>query len=77
MAGSTAILAAILRVVLKALNKDYSPYYIAEINRIIELHYMKCQCGYQDAYMTTFGGLNFLDFIIRGWKKKPMPWWNL
>ena len=23
---------------------------------------MKCQCGYQDAYMTTFGGLNFLDF---------------
>ena len=23
---------------------------------------MKCQCGYQDAYMTTFGGLNYLDF---------------
>ena len=32
------------------------------MNRIIELNYMNCQCGYQDAYMTTFGGLNYLDF---------------
>ena len=69
MAGSTAMLAAILQVVLKALDKDYSPYYIAELNRIIELHYMKTHCGYQDAYMTTFGGLNLLDFRGKAYYK--------
>lgn len=62
MAGSTALLSAIMAVVMKALDKDYSRYYFAETNRIIELRYMKTHCGYQDAYMTTFGGLDFLDF---------------
>ena len=59
LAGSTALLSAILAVVAKALGKDYSPYYFAEVNRIIELNYMKTHCGYQDAYMTTFWWLEF------------------
>ncbi len=29
---------------------------------IIELNYLKIHCGYQDHYMTVFGGLNFMDF---------------
>ena len=62
MAGSTALLSSILGAVLEKLNKDYNQYYFAELNRVIELRYMKTHCGYQDAYMTTFGGLNFLDF---------------
>lgn len=62
LAGSTAILSAVLSAVLAYTGKQYHKYYLAELNRIIELHYMKCQCGYQDAYMTTFGGLNYLDF---------------
>ncbi|MFW6257045.1 MAG: hypothetical protein ACOC2O_02775 [Bacillota bacterium] len=62
LAGSTAILSAALGAVLKKLNRKHNPYYLAELNRNIELRYMKTHCGYQDAYMTTFGGLNFLDF---------------
>lgn len=62
LAGSTAMLSAILSAVLNFIGKKYHSYYLAELNRTIELHYMKCQCGYQDAYMTTFGGLNYIDF---------------
>lgn len=62
LAGSTAVLACVLTAVLTFTGKQYNRYKLAEINRIIELNYLKCQCGYQDAYMTTFGGLNYLDF---------------
>ncbi len=69
LAGSTALLSAIMGVVIKALGKEYSPHYFAEVNRIIELRYMKTHCGYQDAYMTSFGGLNFLDFRGKAYYK--------
>lgn len=62
LAGSTAILSSILSAVLAFTGQKYHKYYLAELNRTIELHYMKCQCGYQDAYATTFGGLNYMDF---------------
>ncbi|NMA94784.1 MAG: hypothetical protein GX974_01940 [Clostridiales bacterium] len=62
LAGSTAILSSVLSALLAFTGKKYNRYELAEINRVIELHYMKCQCGYQDAYSTTFGGLNYLDF---------------
>ncbi len=62
LAGSTALLTAILSAVLQFKGVQHHRYHLAELNRIIELNYMKCQCGYQDAYMTTFGGLNYLDF---------------
>ena len=62
LAGSTALLSAIQSAVLIFIGVKRHPYRLAELNRIIELNYMKCQCGYQDAYMTTFGGLNYLDF---------------
>ena len=62
LAGSTAIIAAVLAAVIAYIGKDFHCYFRAELNRTIELNYMKCQCGYQDAYMTTFGGLNYLDF---------------
>jgi galactokinase/mevalonate kinase-like predicted kinase len=32
------------------------------VARVIELNYMKTQCGYQDAYMAVFGGLQYMDF---------------
>ena len=62
LAGSTALLSALMGAILKARDQKYSLHYFAEVNRIIELRYMKTHCGYQDAYMTTFGGLNYLDF---------------
>ena len=70
MAGSTALLSAILSVIMETLDKKYSRYYFAELNRTIELRYMKTHCGYQDAYMTTFGGLNFLSFRKKEYYKK-------
>jgi galactokinase/mevalonate kinase-like predicted kinase len=62
LAGSTSILSSLLSAVLVYMGKEVNRYQLAEINRDIELNYLKCQCGYQDAYMTTFGGLNYLDF---------------
>jgi len=62
LAGSTALLSALMGAILKARGQEYFLHYFAEVNRIIELRYMKTHCGYQDAYMTTFGGLNYLDF---------------
>ncbi|MFO7636300.1 MAG: hypothetical protein R6W96_03225 [Clostridia bacterium] len=62
LSGSTAILSSLLYGILAFTGKSVNRYELAEMNRIIELHYLKCQCGYQDAYMTTFGGLLYLDF---------------
>lgn len=62
LAGSTAMLSAVLAAVLRLTGQRVSKHYFAELNRTIELHHMKTHCGYQDAYMTTFGGLNYLDF---------------
>jgi len=39
-----------------------NPYLLAETVRRIELYFLKIICGYQDAYMCTFGSLRFLDF---------------
>ena len=43
------------------LGRDEHLYYRAEMARHIELHYLVL-CGYQDAYMCTFGGINYMDF---------------
>lgn len=62
MSGSTALVVALLRALL-AWQGDYpNLYQLAERARYIELNYLKVVCGYQDAYMCTFGGLNYMDF---------------
>ena len=62
LSGSTAMLSATFGAVMRYLGKDINPYLAAETIRHIELNYMDIQCGYQDQYMTVFGGLNYLDF---------------
>jgi len=62
LSGSTAILASLVLALLKSWGRDASRYYLAETLRIIELNYLKVHCGYQDHYMTVFGGINFMDF---------------
>jgi galactokinase/mevalonate kinase-like predicted kinase len=53
---------ALLQAIL-AWQGDYpNRYALAERARYVELNYLKVVCGYQDAYMCTFGGLNYLDF---------------
>ncbi len=62
LAGSTAMLAATFGAVTRYLALEINPYQMAETIRFIELNYMDIQCGYQDQYMTVFGGLNYMDF---------------
>ncbi len=62
LSGSTAILSALVAAFLESEGRSVSRYYLAEMVRIIELNYLKIHCGYQDQYMTVFGGINFLDF---------------
>jgi len=62
LAGSTALLVALTAAVMAWRGRLPHRYLIAETARFIELNYLEVVCGYQDAYMTTFGGLNYLDF---------------
>ncbi len=62
LAGSTALTVALLQSILVWLGEHYNRYQLAERARHIELNYLKVVCGYQDACMSTFGGLNYMDF---------------
>jgi galactokinase/mevalonate kinase-like predicted kinase len=62
LAGSTALTVTLLRALLEWLGVRIHLYQVAERARYIELNYLLVVCGYQDAYMTTFGGLNYMDF---------------
>ncbi len=62
LAGSTAILTSLVAAVSAYLGQPHSRHYLAEMVRTIELNYLEVQCGYQDQYMTVFGGIQFMDF---------------
>jgi galactokinase/mevalonate kinase-like predicted kinase len=62
MAGSTALVVALLQALLVWQGEGAGLYRLAERARYIELNVLKVVCGYQDAYMCTFGGLNYMDF---------------
>ncbi len=62
LSGSTAILSSLVAAILATQGREVSRHYLAEMVRIIELNYLKIHCGYQDQYMTVFGGINFMDF---------------
>jgi len=62
LAGSTALLVALVQGLLAWQGQYPSRYQLAETARYIELNYLEVVCGYQDAYMCTFGGLNYMDF---------------
>jgi galactokinase/mevalonate kinase-like predicted kinase len=62
LAGSTAILATIVGTLLTHLELRLNLYEIAELVRKIEYDVLQIICGFQDHYMTVFGGLNYMDF---------------
>lgn len=62
LAGSTALLAALVGVMDAYLGLHLSPYHLAETTRKVEARVMKVVCGLQDQHMAVFGGLNFMDF---------------
>jgi len=62
LAGSTAMLVAILGALLHWLELSLNRWEIAEAARKIEFEVMKVTCGFQDQYMAVFGGLNCMEF---------------
>jgi galactokinase/mevalonate kinase-like predicted kinase len=62
LSGSTALVVALLQALLAWQGEYPDRYQLAERSRYIELNYLRVVCGYQDAYMCTFGGLNYMDF---------------
>ncbi len=65
LAGSTAILACLTGCLLAHLGLRLNPYETAELVRKIEYDVLGIVCGFQDHYMTVFGGLNFMGFAGR------------
>jgi len=62
LAGSTALVVAVLCAVLEQINLQMDRYTMAETARKIEFGVMGITCGYQDQHMAAFGGLNYMDF---------------
>jgi len=63
LAGSTAILTSLMAGLRRFLGmSDTEPHLLAETIRTVELNFLEIQCGYQDQYMSVFGGLNYMDF---------------
>ena len=62
LAGSTAMLVAILGALLRWIELPLNRWEMAEAARKIEFEVMKVTCGFQDQYMAVFGGLNCMDF---------------
>jgi galactokinase/mevalonate kinase-like predicted kinase len=62
LSGSTALVVAALEAVLAFHGVRHVRHHFAELARSIELNYVGVVCGYQDQYMATFGGINYLDF---------------
>jgi len=70
LGGSTAMLAGVVGCLLSHLGVELNRYELAEMIRTIEADVMKITCGYQDHYMTVFGGLNYLDFRGKEWMRQ-------
>jgi galactokinase/mevalonate kinase-like predicted kinase len=64
IAGSTALVVALVRALLAWQGRTLDRYALAEFARNIERERMGIQCGYSDPYLCTFGGLHHLD--LRG-----------
>lgn len=61
LSSSSAMSVSILNAIFAFLGREEHLFFRAEMARHVELNYMAL-CGYQDAYMCTFGGLNYMDF---------------
>jgi len=70
LAGSTAMLASIMGCLLTYLDIELDKHELAEMLRATEADAMKLTCGYQDHYMTVFGGLNYVDFRGKEWLRR-------
>jgi galactokinase/mevalonate kinase-like predicted kinase len=61
LAGSTALLAALLRALAAWRDEASSPYELAERSRQTERELLGVACGWVDHYLCVFGGLRYVD----------------
>jgi len=61
MAGSTALVVALLKAVLSSRGEEPHPYALAERAREVERTELGIQCGFVDQYLCVFGGLRHVD----------------
>ena len=61
MAGSTAMLTALVGALAAHRGVRLSPWHIAETTRKVESGILGILCGLQDQHMASFGGLNLMD----------------
>ena len=66
LAGSTALVGAVFGAVAEQTGLKLHRHALAEAIRGIEYEIMGVVCGFQDQYMTVFGGLNYMDFRDKG-----------
>lgn len=64
LAGSTALLVALLRALAAWRGETPSPYELAERSRRTERELLGVACGWVDHYLCCFGGLRYVD--LRG-----------
>jgi galactokinase/mevalonate kinase-like predicted kinase len=69
LAGSTALLAALIRALAAWRGETPSPYELAESSRRTERELLGVACGWVDHYLTSFGGLRYVD--LRGKERDP------
>ncbi|MCY4437164.1 MAG: hypothetical protein OXE05_07505 [Chloroflexi bacterium] len=62
LSSSSSLVVAALYALVAYQGRAMSRYFFAETARGIELNDMGVICGYQDFYMPTFGGLNYMEF---------------
>lgn len=71
IAGSTALLLALLRALAAWRGEAPSPYALAERSRATERGLLGVACGWVDHYLCSFGGLRYVD--LRGKERDDAP----
>jgi galactokinase/mevalonate kinase-like predicted kinase len=71
IAGSTALLLALLRALAGWRGETPSPYALAERSRATERALLGVACGWVDHYLCSFGGLRYVD--LRGKERDDAP----
>jgi galactokinase/mevalonate kinase-like predicted kinase len=66
IAGSTALIVALLHAVHAWQGRDLEPHALAELARRVEREGLGVQCGFVDHYLCTFGGLRHVDLRAKG-----------
>jgi galactokinase/mevalonate kinase-like predicted kinase len=71
LAGSTALLVALLRALAARRGEAPSLYALAERSRAVERRLLGVACGWVDHYLCGFGGLRYVD--LRGKERDDPP----